>query len=186
MLDFGLAKVTSEGQADSGLTRDGQIVGTPDFSAPEQIRDARSADIRADIYSLGCTLYYLLTGGPPFRSDNPWDICQAHFSMDAGPLNLVRPEVPVELAAVVAKMMAKDPSRRFQTPGDVARALTPFFQSAATQPVVGNTELNGDRALAGSSTRGCAERDRLAGSGHRCLPASSCSGSLACGGWSSV
>ena len=63
VLDFGLAKVTSEGQADSGLTREGQMLGTPDYIAPEQIRSAQSADIRADIYSLGCTLYYLLTGG---------------------------------------------------------------------------------------------------------------------------
>jgi serine/threonine protein kinase len=128
VLDFGLAKVTIEGQADSGLTREGQMLGTPDYIAPEQIRDAQSADIRADIYSLGCTLYYLLTGGPPFRGEHLWDLYQAHFSMDANPLNLVRPEVPVELAAVVAKMMAKEPGRRFQTPGDVAQALTPFLK----------------------------------------------------------
>ena len=127
VLDFGLAKLTSEGQPDSGLTREGQMLGTPDYIAPEQIRDAQSADIRADIYSLGCTLYYLLTGGPPFRGEHLWDLYQAHLSMDAGPLNLVRPEVPVELAAVVAKMMAKEPRRRFQTPGEVAQALTPFF-----------------------------------------------------------
>jgi serine/threonine protein kinase len=55
VLDFGLAKLTSEGQTDSGLTREGQMLGTPDYIAPEQIRDAQSADIRADIYSLGCT-----------------------------------------------------------------------------------------------------------------------------------
>ncbi len=128
VLDFGLAKVTIEGQADSGLTREGQMLGTPDYIAPEQIRDAQSADIRADIYSLGCTLYHLLTGGPPFRGEHLWDLYQAHFSMDAGPLNLVRPEVPVELAAVVAKMMAKEPGRRFQTPGEVAQALTPFIK----------------------------------------------------------
>jgi serine/threonine protein kinase len=139
VLDFGLAKVTSEGQADSGLTREGQMLGTPDFIAPEQIRNAQSADIRADIYSLGCTFYYLLTGGPPFRGDHLWDVYQAHFSMEAGPLNLVRPEVPVELAAVVAKMMAKEPGRRFQTPGEVARALTPFFKPAATQPADSGT-----------------------------------------------
>jgi serine/threonine protein kinase len=134
VLDFGLAKVTSESQADSNLTREGQMVGTPAFIAPEQIRDAKSADIRADIYSLGCTLYYLLTGGPPFRGKNLWDIYQAHFSMDAVLLNVARPEVPVELSAVVAKMMAKDPRRRFQTPGEVARALTPFFKPATAQP----------------------------------------------------
>jgi serine/threonine protein kinase len=128
VLDFGLAKVTSEGQSDSNLTREGQMLGTPDYIAPEQIRNAQSADIRADIYSLGCTFYYLLSGGPPFRGDHLWDVYQAHFSMDAGPLNLVRPEVPVELAAVVAKMMAKEPGQRFQTPGQVALALTPFLK----------------------------------------------------------
>ena len=142
VLDFGLAKVTSEGQADSGLTREGQMLGTPDYIAPEQIRDAQSADIRADIYSLGCTFYYLLTGGPPFRGDHLWDLYQAHFSMEAGPLNLVRPEVPVELAAVVAKMMAKEPRRRFQTPGEVAQALTPFFKKGSVGARVSNVEVS--------------------------------------------
>ena len=142
VLDFGLAKVTSEGQADSGLTREGQMLGTPDYIAPEQIRDAQSADIRADIYSLGCTFYYLLTGGPPFRGEHLWDLYQAHFSMDAGPLNLVRPEVPVELAAVVAKMMAKEPGRRFQTPGEVAQALTPFFKKGSVGARVSNVEAS--------------------------------------------
>ena len=142
VLDFGLAKVTSEGQADSGLTREGQMLGTPDYIAPEQIRDAQSADIRADIYSLGCTFYYLLTGGPPFRGDHLWDLYQAHFSMDAGPLNLVRPEVPVELAAVVAKMMAKEPGRRFQTPGEVAQALTPFFKKGSVALTGASPEIS--------------------------------------------
>jgi serine/threonine protein kinase len=128
VLDFGLAKVTREGQTDSGLAREGQLLVTPDYIAPEQIRNAQSADIRADIYSLGCTFYYLLTGGPPFRDAHLWDIYQAHFSMEARPLNLVRTEVPVELAAVVAKMMSKEPERRFQTPAEVAQALVPFFK----------------------------------------------------------
>ena len=142
VLDFGLAKVTSEGHADSGLTREGQMLGTPLYIAPEQIRDAQSADIRADVYSLGCTLYYLLAGRPPFVGDHVWDVYQAHFSMDANPLNLVRPEVPVELAAIVAKMIAKEPHRRFQTPGEVSEVLAPFFRPAAASPSGSNVNVS--------------------------------------------
>ena len=142
VLDFGLAKLASEGQSDSGLTREGQMMGTPDFIAPEQIRNTQSADIRADIYSLGCTFYYLLTGGPPFHSEHVWDVYQAHFSMNAGPLNLVRPDVPVELAALVAKMMAKAPVRRFQTPAEVAQAITPFIQKALAGGGLSNASVS--------------------------------------------
>jgi WD40 repeat protein/serine/threonine protein kinase len=131
VLDFGLAKVKSEGAVDGGLTHEGQMLGTPDFIAPEQISDARRADIRADIYSLGCTLYYLLTGGPPFQATSLYEILQAHHSMDAMPLNLARPEVPVELAALVARMMAKEPERRFQTPRELAQSLLPFFKKGS-------------------------------------------------------
>ncbi|MGO9601211.1 MAG: hypothetical protein ACLP7Q_24800 [Isosphaeraceae bacterium] len=95
------------------------------------IRDARQADIRADIYSLGATLYYLLTGGPPFQGTSLYDILQAHRSVDATPLNLVRPEVPVELAALVAKMMVKEPGSRFQASSEVAEALAPFLEPGA-------------------------------------------------------
>jgi hypothetical protein len=128
VLDFGLSKATRESPLDGGLTHAGQMLGTPDYIAPEQTINAQGADIRADIYSLGCTLYYLLSGGPPFHGMNLYDILQAHHSMDAKPLNFVRPEVPAELAAVVDKMMAKGPARRFQTPGEVAEALAPFFK----------------------------------------------------------
>jgi serine/threonine protein kinase len=144
VLDFGLAKVTSEGAVDGGLTHEGQMLGTPDYIAPEQISNARRADIRADIYSLGCTLYYLLTGQPPFRGDSLYDILQAHQSMDATPLNLVRPDVPVEVAAIVAKMMAKEPGRRFQEPKEVAQALKPFFKSG--HPAVQGQEPEVSRA----------------------------------------
>ena len=144
VLDFGLAKVTSERTHDTGLTHEGQMLGTPDFIAPEQTVDARSADIRADIYSLGCTLYYLLTGGPPFKARSLYELLQAHHSMDATPLNLARPEVPFEVAAIVAKMMAKEPERRFQTPAEVAKALTPYFRK--TTPAVDVSSGQGPRA----------------------------------------
>jgi serine/threonine protein kinase len=126
VLDFGLAKATSENPFDGSLTREGQMLGTVDYIAPEQSLNAQKADIRADIYSLGCTLYFLLTGDPPFEGTSLASILQAHHSIDARPLNLVRPEVPVELAAVVGKMMAKETHRRYQTPEEVVESLKPF------------------------------------------------------------
>jgi serine/threonine protein kinase len=141
ILDFGVAKVTCERKFDGAITSEGQLLGTPDYIAPEQIVDATAADIRADIYSLGGTVYHLLTGHAPFQANSLYDMYQAHMSRDADPLNLVRPEVPVELAALVAKMMAKDPARRFQTPGEVAEALTPFFKKAKLPFIVCTPEV---------------------------------------------
>ncbi len=142
VLDFGLAKVQSEGAVEGGLTHEGQMLGTPDYIAPEQITNARRADIRADIYSLGCTLYYLLTGGPPFQGASLYDILQRHHSMEATPLNFKRPDVPVELAALVGKMMAKDRERRFQTPKVVAEALKPFFKTGNVGSVASKPEIS--------------------------------------------
>jgi WD40 repeat protein/serine/threonine protein kinase len=134
ILDFGLAKATREGEAaDCGLTGTGMMMGTPDYIAPEQTLDAARADIRADIYSLGCTLYYLLTGKPPFQAKSQFELLQAHHSKEATPLDQVRKDVPVELAAIVAKMMAKDPARRYQKPVEVAQALGPFAKSGLKQ-----------------------------------------------------
>ncbi len=142
VLDFGIAKAGREQEVldpapndggrelnqSSDLTAFGQMMGTPAFIAPEQIVDAQKADIRADIYSLGCTLYFLLSGRPPFEGAT-MDVLKAHRSTEAQPLNLVRSEVPAELADVVAKMMAKKPAQRFQEPAEVAKALSPFFKT---------------------------------------------------------
>jgi serine/threonine protein kinase/WD40 repeat protein len=149
ILDFGLAKANREYQVPkmgidgaektqqtaADLTILGQPLGTPAYIAPEQINNALHADIRADIYSLGCTLYYLLSGGPPFPAETVYDMLQAHHSMDAQPLNIANPEVPSELEALVAKMMTKEPERRFQTPGEVARGLQPFIKTDAPKAV---------------------------------------------------
>ncbi|HLJ95731.1 MAG TPA: family 16 glycoside hydrolase [Gemmataceae bacterium] len=126
VLDFGLAKIMREERQDVALTAAGQMLGTPDFVAPEQALDAARADIRADIYSLGCTLYFLLTGNPPFTGKSLFEVLQAHHSTEARPLNLVRPDLPAELVAVVKKMMAKDPAERYQEPSAVVQALAPF------------------------------------------------------------
>jgi serine/threonine protein kinase len=131
VLDFGLAKVARAQNEDPNLTDDGAMLGTPAFVAPEQTLDAANADIRADIYSLGCTLYYLLTGAPPFEGRSCYEVLQAHQSMEARPLSLIRPEVPEELAAVVRKMMAKDPAQRYQTPMALVQALAAFAEERA-------------------------------------------------------
>jgi serine/threonine protein kinase len=132
ILDFGLAKATREevGTAHD-LTGTGVMLGTPQYMAPEQTQDAAAADIRADLYSLGCTLYFLLTGGPPFSMKNLYDVLHAHKALAATPLDQVRQDVPAELAALVAKMMAKEPSQRYQSPAEVVQGLMPFVKPGA-------------------------------------------------------
>jgi serine/threonine protein kinase len=132
VLDFGLAKVTRAQNDATGLTNSGVMLGTPDYISPEQTLDAANADIRSDIYSLGCTFYYLLTGAPPFRGRSLYEVLQAHQSREAEPLHLVRPEVPEELAAVVGKMMAKDPAQRYQTPMALMQALAAVVKPGAS------------------------------------------------------
>jgi WD40 repeat protein/serine/threonine protein kinase len=138
ILDFGLAKATREKEGQFDLTGSRQLVGTPEYIAPEQTRDAAHADIRADVYSLGCTLYFLLSGGPPFQGKSLYELMQAQVSEQAVPLNQMRPEVPAELAAVVARMMAKDPPQRYQKPVEVAQALAPFVSTRLKALPVGS------------------------------------------------
>jgi WD40 repeat protein len=131
ILDFGLARFASE-RFRGPLTQSGAVVGTPDYIAPEQALDARTADARADVYGLGCTLYHLLAGRPPFPEGDLLPKLMAHQSRAATPLAEVRPDVPPELARVVERMMAKDPAERQQTPAEVAEDLAPFAD--ATPP----------------------------------------------------
>jgi serine/threonine protein kinase len=146
VLDFGLAKVKRENENDSALTGTGMMLGTPDYMAPEQTMDAARADIRADIYSLGCTLYHLLTGKPPFKADSLYQIMYAHQNKQAEPVGTSRPDVPAELANVVAKMMAKDPAQRYQTPADVAKALVPFIKQPV-KPAPGGQSQDATHAI---------------------------------------
>jgi len=126
ILDFGLARFVMEQALEGGDTEVGLLMGSPDYIAPEQAHDAHSADTRADIYGLGCTLYHLLAGHVPFPQTSLLAKLEAHRDRQPIPLDRARSEVPAELARIVAKMMAKDPAQRFQTPGEVALALRPF------------------------------------------------------------
>ena len=138
ILDFGLASLTPEVSADSDtmeggsdLTVAGAIMGTPDFISPEQAEDARGADIRSDIYSLGGTLYYLLSGRPPFSEGSVTEKLKSHARAEPAPLESLRDDIPSELAVVAGKMMAKIPADRFQTPAEVAEALKSFAITTA-------------------------------------------------------
>ena len=126
ILDLGLARFASETHEDGELTRSGQVLGTPDYIAPEQARNTKTADIRADIFSLGCSLFELLTGRLPFPGDSVMEKLMARATHDAPRVRLYRPDVPGELDDVLARMLARDPQHRYQTPADVAYALSPF------------------------------------------------------------
>jgi tRNA A-37 threonylcarbamoyl transferase component Bud32 len=148
ILDFGLAKVASERRPGKNLTTVDAYLGTPEYSAPEQATDARSAKVQADIYSLGCTLYALLAGAPPFREETVIQTILAHLEKEPLPLPELRPEVPERLWTVLAKMLAKKPEQRFQTPAEVAQALLPFCKAGAKTTAPGAAE----KATAGDAT----------------------------------
>jgi eukaryotic-like serine/threonine-protein kinase len=129
VLDLGLARVQSVSTGSGETTASGQIMGTADYIAPEQVTDCHNVDIRADIYSLGCTLYRFLTGEVPFGGseyESPFQKMSAHVLKAAPPIRRLRSDVPEPLASLVHRMMAKDPATRFATPADVAQALAPF------------------------------------------------------------
>jgi WD40 repeat protein len=122
--DFGLARLASEKPSTTAAAN--TVVGTPDFIAPEQVLRPQNADIRADIYSLGCTLYYLLAGRSPFPEGTALQKLKAHQQQHPLSLGELRGDVSPELLRVLERMMAKDPDQRYQTPRDVAEALIPF------------------------------------------------------------
>jgi serine/threonine protein kinase len=133
VLDLGLALLSGT-QADAGaLTSTGHIMGTIDYMAPEQANDSHAVDIRADVYSLGATLYALLTGGSIFHGRSQKTFMQklaALATESAPPIRDRRSDVPAALAAIVHRMLARNPDERFATPAEVAAALAPFAAGA--------------------------------------------------------
>jgi serine/threonine protein kinase len=132
LLDLGLACLHSEeASADTRLTASQQLIGTPDFIAPEQALSARNADIRADLYSLGCTCYFILAGCVPFPGGDALDKLVRQRVEQPRPLSEARPDVPPALAAIVSRLMAKAPQDRFQTPSELALAIRPVLDALA-------------------------------------------------------
>jgi serine/threonine-protein kinase len=154
LLDMGLARFERAEEHSSTLTQEGTIMGTPDYIAPEQARDSHHADIRADIYSLGCTLYYLLTGRVPFPGGTLTEKLLKHQMDTPTPVRRLRPEVPDEVAGLIEKLMAKRPEDRFQTPAELAAALDTILASVGSQVPSGSRETSdaSPRTLTSSAT----------------------------------
>jgi hypothetical protein len=132
VLDFGLALLdVTEAPAESAPP-----VGTPDYVAPEQARDPASAGARADVYGLGCTLYFLLTGQPPFEGGTVLQKLLAHQDRPPRPVIELRADVPPALAAILERMIAKDSARRYPTAAAVADDLS-RLTPAAPPPALG-------------------------------------------------
>ena len=133
ILDVGIGReLFDESPApDARLTTEGAILGTPDYLAPEQARDARSADVRADLYSAGCVLYHLIAGRPPFAGTTVMAQMVQHATETPAPLAEVAPGVPAGLQAVFDRLTAKKREDRYPTPAAAAAALTQFLPAGA-------------------------------------------------------
>jgi serine/threonine protein kinase/tetratricopeptide (TPR) repeat protein len=137
VLDLGLARInplnatpSPAGSPLARLTPAGTPVGTPDYLAPEQLLDPSGADIRSDLYSLGCTFYHLLAGRPPFHAGNLFQTFLAHRESEPMRLELLRPDLPAGLGDLVRRLMAKRPADRFATPAEVVAALDAIRERA--------------------------------------------------------
>ena len=135
ILDLGLARFQHDTNDNLTAQHDrGAILGTADFLAPEQAVNSSAVDTRADIYSLGLTFYFLLTGKIPFADLPVREKLLAQQTQQPPPVNTLRPEVPAELAAVIARMIAKRPEQRYQSPIEVVRALKPWTSQPIAPP----------------------------------------------------
>ena len=137
ILDLGLARaIDPDDMVAPDLTRDHSVVGTPDYMAPEQAKNSRGVDPRADLYSLGCALYFLLTGRVPFLGKSAIEKILAHQSEMPPPLQALRPDVPDGVAQLVVRLMAKRPDDRPQTAAELVAALEPFARYPDGAPPV--------------------------------------------------
>src|SRR5205814_8212966 len=116
ILDLGIARLSRNGASVDELTQEGAVMGSLDYMAPEQAKDSHAVDIRADLYSLGCTLYYLLTGRVPFPGGEAFAKLARHQLEEATPVEQLRHDLPPAVAAIVRKLMAKKPEDRHQSP----------------------------------------------------------------------
>jgi serine/threonine-protein kinase len=140
LVDMGLARLEYLEQPEHEETATGVTLGTFDYISPEQARNPRDADIRSDIYSLGCTLFFMLAGRPPYPVGTVLQKLLAHQSDPLPDIRELRPDVPDVVAVLLARMLAKRPDDRFQTPLDLIPALSNCIdQLGLARPQVGMT-----------------------------------------------
>jgi serine/threonine protein kinase len=128
LVDMGLARQHHVEADGNDLTASGVTLGTFDYISPEQARDPRSADVRSDIYSLGCTLYFMLTGRPPFPEGTVLQKLLQHQGDEPPDPRQFRPDLPDDLLKIMHRMLAKSPDKRFATPGELVADLAAFAQ----------------------------------------------------------
>lgn len=133
IVDLGLARVPEETEATLAKDGETQILGTADYLAPEQSFDSHNVSARTDLYSLGCSLYFMLTGRAPFPEGSLLDRVRAHRSREPKNLFELRPDIPAALAAICQKLMAKSPDDRFQSADEVAEILQSWVDGKASR-----------------------------------------------------
>ena len=147
ILDLGLAQIQEAETLGGSGTGAGPIIGTPDYMSPEQASRSQNLDVRSDLYALGCALYYLLAGHPPFKEpeyDTPMKKVTAHIRDVMPPILSVRPDVPKPVARLLEKMVVKDLNKRVARPVDVANALAPFCKGAKLISLLREASGKGD------------------------------------------
>lgn len=140
LVDMGLARLHQVDSANSDLTASGMTLGTFDYISPEQARDPRLADVRSDLYSLGCTLFFMLTGRPPFPEGTVLQKLLSHSGEEPPDPREFRPDIPDEVVAVLKRLMAKSPAERYQQPSELIGAtLLVIEELGLTVPRISGT-----------------------------------------------